>query len=68
MTQISGVEQQIDSMKLRQLNFESAAFSATKWIQKGVDLFESAKRFESKIHEVWGYFRAAYETLGGKKK
>jgi hypothetical protein len=68
MTQISGGEQQIDYMKVHQLNFESAAFSATKWIQKGIDLFEYAKIFASKILKVWWYLRAAYETIGGKKQ
>lgn len=59
MTQNSAGEQQVDWMKVHQSNFESTAFSATKWIQKGDDLFESVKMFEPKILEVWEYLRAA---------
>lgn len=58
MTQHCSAEQKIDSTIVHQSNFESAAFGASIWIQKGVDLFESAKMFEPKILEVWKYWHA----------
>lgn len=58
MTQNSDDEQKVDWMSVYQSNFESAAFGASKWTQKGVDLFESAKMFEPKILQVWEYWRA----------
>jgi hypothetical protein len=54
----AGEEQPIDWMRVHQSNFESAAFSASKWIAKGIDLFESAKMFEPKILQVWEFWRA----------
>ncbi len=57
MTQNNGDEHKVDWMSVYQSNFESAAFGTAKWIQKGIDLFESAKIFEPKILQVWEYWR-----------
>lgn len=51
----------IDWNVVHRSNFESAAFSSVKWIQKGIDLFESAKLLEPKIQELWGYWRSKSE-------
>lgn len=51
----------VDWSAVYRSNFESAAFSSTKWIQKGIDLFESAKLLEPKIQELWGYWRSKSE-------
>ncbi len=44
-------------MSIYQSKFESAAFTASNWVQKGVELFESAKMFEPKILQLWEYWR-----------
>jgi len=51
----------VDWSAVHRSNFESAAFSSTKWIQKGIDLFESAKLLEPRIQELWGYWRSKSE-------
>lgn len=48
----------VDWSVVHRSNFESAAFSSNKWIQKGIDLFESAKLLEPRIQELWGYWRS----------
>lgn len=47
----------IDWSTVHRSNFESAAFSSTKWTQKEVDLFESAKLLEPRIQELGIYWR-----------
>lgn len=51
----------VDWNVVHRSNFESAAFSSAKWIQKGIDLFESAKLLEPSIQELWGYWRSKSE-------
>lgn len=58
MSQTQSDEISVDWGAVHQSNFESAAFSSAKWIQKGVDLFESAKLLEPKIQELWSYWRS----------
>ena len=47
----------VDWSAVHRSTFESTAFSSAKWIQKGIDLFESAKLLESRIQELWSYWR-----------
>lgn len=51
----------VDWNVVHRSNFESAAFSSAKWIQKGIDLFESAKLLEPSIQELWSYWRSKSE-------
>lgn len=52
---------QVDWKVVHRSNFEAAAFGSAKWIQKGIDLFESAKLLEPKIQELWNYWRSKSE-------
>lgn len=51
----------VDWNVVHRSNFESAAFSSAKWIQKGIDLFESAKLLEPRIRELWSYWQSKSE-------
>lgn len=61
MTQNLTGDAHVDSDAVHRSNFESAAFSSNKWIQKGIDLFESAKLLEPKIQELWTCCRSKSE-------
>lgn len=61
MSQQKTGDDAIDWSAVHRSTFESAAFSSAKWIQKGIDLFESAKLLEPKIQELWVYWRSSSE-------
>ena len=61
MSQAQSEQEQVDWSEVHRSNFESAAFSSAKWVEKGIDLFESAKLLEPRIHEIWGYWRSKSE-------
>ncbi len=61
MSQTQSGDDLVDWSVVHQSNFESAAFSSAMWLQKGIDLFESAKLLEPKIQELWGYWRSQSE-------
>lgn len=44
-------------------NFESAAFSEVLWIEKALDLYESARKLESAMETVWDSYRARAKNL-----
>ncbi len=48
----------VDWDSVHRSNFESAAFGPHKWINKAIDLFESAKLFEPKLLQLWEHWRA----------
>ena len=58
MNQASTTHNEVDWTHVHRSNFESAVFGATKWVQKAIDLFESAKRLEPEIIQVWEGWRA----------
>jgi hypothetical protein len=61
MSQHKNESDLVDWSVVHRSNFASAAFSSAKWIQKGIDLFESAKLLEPRIQELWGYWRSKSE-------
>ena len=61
MSQTHSGNDLVDWTVVHRSNFEAAAFSSANWIQKGIDLFESAKLLEPRIQELWGYWRSKSE-------
>lgn len=61
MSQHQSGDDLVDWSVVHRSNFESVAFSSSKWIQKGIDLFESAKLLEPGIQELWDYWRSRSE-------
>lgn len=46
-------------------NFQSTAFSEALWIGKALDLYQSARRLEPAIENVWNSYRARGENRSG---